>query len=316
MKVIVTGAAGFIGSTLSERLIEQGFYVIGIDSLNSNYPVKLKKNNLTALLNNKNFEFINKNINSIEFGNKYSDIEAVFHQAATAGVRNSWGTNFKDYTENNILATQHLLESFKSSKLKKFIFASSSSVYGNSDKFPLTISSPTKPISPYGVTKLAAENLINSYFENYGLPTVSLRYFTVYGPRQRPDMAFHIFLRAAITNNKIDIYGNGEQIRDFTYIDDVVNANMLSLELGVSGNIYNIGGGSNISINETLRLIESITNKSLKISYKDTQKGDVRQTQADISESKIQLKYEPRYDITTGLENEYEWICKNISLLT
>jgi len=316
MKVIVTGAAGFIGSTLSERLIEQGFYVIGIDSLNSNYPVKLKKNNLTALLNNKNFEFINKNITSIEFGNKYSDIEAVFHQAATAGVRSSWGTNFKDYTENNILATQHLLESFKSSRLKKFIYASSSSVYGNSDEMPLKISSPTKPISPYGVTKLAAENLINSYFENYGLPTVSLRYFTVYGPRQRPDMAFHIFLRAAITNNKIDIYGNGEQIRDFTYVDDVVNANMLSLELGVSGNIYNIGGGSNISINETLKLIESITNKTLKISYKDTQKGDVRQTQADISESKIQLKYEPGYDIKTGLENEYEWICKNISLLT
>ena len=316
MKVIVTGAAGFIGSTLSEKLIKQGFYVIGIDSLNSNYPIKLKKNNLTALLNNKNFEFINKNITSIEFGNKYSDIEAVFHQAATAGVRSSWGTNFKEYTENNILATQHLLESFKSSKLKKFIFASSSSVYGNSDEMPLTISTLTKPVSPYGVTKLAAENLINSYYENYGLPTVSLRYFTVYGPRQRPDMAFHIFLRSAITNNKIDIYGNGEQIRDFTYIDDVVNANMLSLEFGVSGNIYNIGGGSNISINETLRLIESITNKSLKISYKDTQKGDVRQTQADISESKIQLKYEPGYDIMTGLENEYEWICKNISLLT
>ena len=316
MKVIVTGAAGFIGSTLSEKLIKQGFYVIGIDSLNSNYPIKLKKNNLTALLNNKNFEFINKNITSIEFGNKYSDIEAVFHQAATAGVRSSWGTNFKEYTENNILATQHLLESFKSSKLKKFIFASSSSVYGNSDEMPLTISTLTKPVSPYGVTKLAAENLINSYYENYGLPTVSLRYFTVYGPRQRPDMAFHIFLRSAITNNKIEIYGNGEQIRDFTYIDDVVNANMLSLEFGVSGNIYNIGGGSNISINETLRLIESITNKSLKISYKDTQKGDVRQTQADISESKIQLKYEPGYDIMTGLEYEYEWICKNISLLT
>ena len=316
MKVIVTGAAGFIGSTLSEKLIKQGFYVIGIDSLNSNYPIKLKKNNLTALLNNKNFEFINKNITSIEFGNKYSDIEAVFHQAATAGVRSSWGTNFKEYTENNILATQHLLESFKSSKLKKFIFASSSSVYGNSDEMPLTISTLTKPVSPYGVTKLAAENLINSYYENYGLPTVSLRYFTVYGPRQRPDMAFHIFLRSAITNNKIEIYGNGEQIRDFTYIDDVVNANMLSLEFGVSGNIYNIGGGINISINETLRLIESITSKSLKISYKDTQKGDVRQTQADISESKIQLKYEPGYDITTGLKNEYEWICKNISLLT
>jgi UDP-glucose 4-epimerase len=316
MRVIVTGAAGFIGSTLSERLIEQGFYVIGIDSLNSNYSVKIKNNNLTGLLNNKNFEFVNSNIIDIDFSNKYGDIEAVFHQAATAGVRTSWGSNFKEYTNNNILATQHLLESFKDSKLKKFIFASSSSVYGNSDKLPLRISTLTRPVSPYGVTKLAAENLVNSYYENYGLPTVSLRYFTVYGPRQRPDMAFHIFLRSAITNNQIEIYGNGEQVRDFTYIDDVVNANMLSLQLGVSGNIYNIGGGSNISINETLRLIESITNKSLRINYKDTQKGDVRQTQADISESKMQLKYEPGYDIKRGLENEYAWIYKNINLLT
>ena len=316
MRVIVTGAAGFIGSTLSEKLIEQGFYVIGIDSLNNNYSIKLKQSNLAGLLNNKNFEFVNSNIIDIDFSNKYSDIEAVFHQAATAGVRSSWGTNFREYTENNILATQHLLESFKDSRLKKFIYASSSSVYGNSDTFPLKISTLTKPVSPYGVTKLAAENLVNSYYVNYGLPTVSLRYFTVYGPRQRPDMAFHIFLKSAIKNNQIDIFGNGEQIRDFTYIDDVVNANMLSLEFGVDGGIYNIGGGNNISINETLKLIESITNKSLNINYKDTQKGDVKQTQADISESRIQLRYEPGFDIKTGLENEYEWIDKNISLLT
>jgi len=316
MKVIVTGAAGFIGSTLSERLIEEGFYVIGIDSLNNNYAVNIKNNNLINLCKHKNFKFVNSNIINIDFNNGYSDIEAVFHQAATAGVRTSWGLNFKEYTENNIIATQHLLESFKNSKLKKFIYASSSSVYGNSDEMPLKISTLTKPVSPYGVTKLAAENLVNSYYENYNLPAISLRYFTVYGPRQRPDMAFHIFLRSAITNNKIDIYGNGEQIRDFTYIEDVINANMLSLEFGVSGEIYNIGGGSNISINETLRLIKSITNKSLKINYKDSLKGDVTQTQADISNSKIQLNYEPKYEIKAGLEKEYQWIDENISLLT
>ena len=268
------------------------------------------------MLKNKNFKFINSNILDIDFGGKYSEIQAIFHQAATAGVRSSWGKNFRDYTENNIMATQHLLESFKDSGLKKFIYASSSSVYGNADEMPLRISTLTKPVSPYGVTKLAGENLVNTYHANYGLPTVSLRYFTVYGPRQRPDMAFHIFMKSALQNKQIDIYGDGEQIRDFTYIDDVVNANMLALDNGKNGSIYNIGGGSNISINKVLELIEHISGNKLDINYQQTQKGDVRQTQADISLSKKELKYVPGFDIKTGLKNEYEWIKENIDLLT
>ncbi|HSG29968.1 MAG TPA: NAD-dependent epimerase/dehydratase family protein [Thermodesulfobacteriota bacterium] len=316
MKVIVTGAAGFIGSTLTEKLISQGFSVIGIDSVNDNYDVKIKNSNISGLLKNKNFKFINSNILDIDFGGKYSEIQAIFHQAATAGVRSSWGKNFRDYTENNIMATQHLLESFKDSGLKKFIYASSSSVYGNADEMPLRISTLTKPVSPYGVTKLAGENLVNTYHANYGLPTVSLRYFTVYGPRQRPDMAFHIFMKSALQNKQIDIYGDGEQIRDFTYIDDVVNANMLALDNGKNGSIYNIGGGSNISINKVLELIEHISGNKLDINYQQTQKGDVRQTQADISLSKKELKYVPGFDIKTGLKNEYEWIKENIDLLT
>ena len=316
MKVIVTGAAGFIGSTLSEKLISQGFSVIGIDSVNDNYDVKIKNSNISGLLKNKNFKFINSNILDIDFGGKYSEIQAIFHQAATAGVRSSWGKNFRDYTENNIMATQHLLESFKDSGLKKFIYASSSSVYGNADEMPLRISTLTKPVSPYGVTKLAGENLVNTYHANYGLPTVSLRYFTVYGPRQRPDMAFHIFMKSALQDKQINIYGDGEQIRDFTYIDDVVSANMLALDNGKNGSIYNIGGGSNISINKVLELIEQIAGNKIDINYQQTQKGDVRQTQADISLSKKELKYVPGFDIKTGLLNEYEWIKGNIGLLT
>ncbi|NIP37521.1 MAG: NAD-dependent epimerase/dehydratase family protein [Candidatus Dadabacteria bacterium] len=316
MKVIVTGAAGFIGSTLSEKLISEGSSVIGIDSVNDNYDVKIKKNNLQGLLANKNFEFINSNILEIDFSNDYSDIEAIFHQAATAGVRTSWGKNFRDYTENNIMATQYLLESFKNNNLKKFIYASSSSVYGNSDKMPLKISTLTRPVSPYGVTKLAAENLVNTYHANYGLPAVSLRYFTVYGPRQRPDMAFHIFMKSAIRDIQIKIYGDGEQIRDFTYVDDVVSANMLALENGISGSIYNVGGGSHISVNEVLKLIEEIAGRNLNIDYQQTQKGDVRRTEADISLSRKELGYESGYDIKSGLENEFEWIRNNIDLLT
>ncbi|NIP31200.1 MAG: NAD-dependent epimerase/dehydratase family protein [Candidatus Dadabacteria bacterium] len=315
MKVIVTGAAGFIGSTLSEKLTSEGFYVLGIDSLNTNYSVDIKKNNLINLKSHKNFKFINSNILDIDFSNDYQDVEAIFHQAATAGVRSSWGTNFTEYTENNILATQHLLESYKDSNLLKFIYASSSSVYGNSAEMPLKISTLTKPVSPYGVTKLAAENLVNTYHENYGLPAVSLRYFTVYGPRQRPDMAFHIFIKSAIHNKKIDIYGDGEQIRDFTYVGDIVDANILALQNGVNGGIYNIGAGSNISVNQALELIESITNKSLNLEFQDKQKGDVIETQADISESISELKYQPKHDIKTGLEMEYEWISDNLGLL-
>ncbi len=214
------------------------------------------------------------------------------------------------------MATQHLLESFKDSGLKKFIYASSSSVYGNADEMPLRISTLTKPVSPYGVSKLAGENLVNTYHANYGLPTVSLRYFTVYGPRQRPDMAFHIFMKSALQDKQINIYGDGEQIRDFTYIDDVVSANMLALENGVNGSIYNIGGGSIISVNRVLGVIEEIAGKRLNINFEQTQKGDVRQTQADISLSKKELKYEPEFGIKTGLQNEYKWIKDNIGLLT
>lgn len=311
MRVLVTGTAGFVGSTLSERLLREGYDVIGVDSLNDNYSKKIKTTNLEGLLKHKNFIYINKKIVDLDFPRETDGIEAVFHQAATAGVRASWGSNFRDYVENNIISTQILLENLKHSKLKKFVYASSSSVYGDSQEFPLKISTLTKPISPYGVTKLAAENLVNTYYKNYGIPSISLRYFTVYGPRQRPDMGFHMFIHSAINDKVIRIYGDGEQIRDFTYIDDIVEANILSLNTPKEFGIYNIGGGNITSINSILSMIEEITGKKLNMIYEEEQKGDVRKTQADISNSISDLNYNPEFDLNNGLRNHYEWIKKH-----
>lgn len=314
MKVLVTGCAGFIGSTLSERLIKDGFRVVGIDSLNEIYSKRIKMHNLRNLLDDHNFIFINKNILDIDIKELTVDVEAIFHQAATAGVRASWGSNFRDYVDNNIMATQYLLENITDKKLHKFIFASSSSVYGNSEEYPIKITTLTKPVSPYGVTKLSSENLVYSYSKNYEIPSISLRYFTVYGPRQRPDMAIHKFIIAALNNSKIRIFGDGEQIRDFTYVDDIVEANVLALNSNNRGFIYNIGGENIITVNETLRIIENLTSRKLDIEYCDNYKGDVIKTQADIKESFIDLKYNPKYDLIPGLEKQYRYIRDNINL--
>jgi len=314
MKVIVTGCAGFIGSTLSERLVNEGFNVVGIDSLNNAYSKKIKMNNIKNLLLNKNFEFINKNILDTNIKELIQDTDTVFHQAATAGVRSSWGSNFSEYVNNNIIATQYLLENIKLKKIHKFIFASSSSVYGDSAEYPSRITTLTRPVSPYGVTKLSSENLVYAYSRNYDIPFVSLRYFTVYGPRQRPDMGFHKFLLSALNNKSIKIYGDGNQTRDFTYIDDIVEANMLSLNLENRGSVYNIGGGNIITINDTLKLIEQITSKKLDIVFTNKHIGDVLKTQADIKEATNDLNYKPVFGLKSGLEKQYSYICENISL--
>jgi nucleoside-diphosphate-sugar epimerase len=314
MKVLVTGSAGFIGSTLCERLISEGFNVVGIDSLNNNYSKNIKIKNLETLLNLKNFKFMNENIINTDFKVLMKDIDVVFHQAATAGVRSSWGTNFREYVNNNIIATQYLLENVKNLKLKKFIFASSSSVYGDADEYPSKITTLTKPVSPYGVTKLSSENLVNTYSHNYEIPSIALRYFTVYGPRQRPDMGFHKFLISALNNKKIIVYGDGNQVRDFTYVDDIVEANIQALNSSHDGLIYNIGGGSIITINECLKHIENLTGKTLDKEYIVSQKGDVFKTQADITESSKDLHYNPRCDLKTGLENQYYSIKANIDI--
>ncbi len=310
MNCLVTGAAGFIGSHLCKRLLKEGFSVIGIDSFNDYYSRWMKDKNILPFQNHSQFQLISDNLNDIDLGSLLQDVDYIFHLAAQAGVRSSWGKNFSVYTENNISATQKLLEAAKDSGIKKLIYASSSSVYGLCPELPMTESSPLLPYSPYGVTKLAAENLCQLYFKNFYVPTVSLRFFTVYGPGQRPDMAFHIFFKAIENNTPIPLYGDGKQTRDFTYIDDIVDANVHALDKGKAGEIYNIGGGNRKEMKTIFPILEKITGKEVLLQHFDRQRGDVFHTYADINKAKKVLDFSPQIPLEEGLSREWEWIQK------
>jgi len=314
MRVLVTGVSGFIGSSLSEKLLDEGFQVIGVDSFFDYYPRKIKEKNLFNSLNHSDFEFVEADILEIDWNNILSNVEGVFHQAALAGVRASWGQKFDQYVQNNILGTQRLLEACKDKSLKKIVYASSSSVYGDTDELPIKETSQTNPVSPYGVTKLSAEHLASLYYKGYGVPTVSLRYFTVYGPRQRPDMAFHKFITAIMNGDQIEIYGNGEQTRDFTYIDDAVQANIQAFKDGKAGEVYNIGGGSRIKLIDTIRIIEKIVGEKANLVYTEPQRGDARHTFSDVSKAETDFEYSPMTDVKSGLEKHYEWLKKDIEI--
>ncbi len=314
MTLLVTGVAGFIGSHLAERLLKEGFEIIGVDSFLDYYPKKIKENNLKGLINNPKFKFIEGDILNLNLNEILSRVKGVFHQAAIPGVRTSWGKSFNQYVENNILVTQVLLESSKDIKIKKFIYASSSSVYGDADELPIKETSPTTPVSPYGVSKLSGEHLAALYFKGYGIPTVSLRYFTVYGPRQRPDMGFHKFISAIILGREIEIFGTGEQTRDFTFIDDVVEANLQAFLRGKEGEVYNIGGGGRIGLSQAIRAIEEISGKKAYLKYTEPQRGDAKHTYADISKAKRDFGYNPKVDIYEGLKRHYEWLRNNLDI--
>lgn len=309
MKALVTGTAGFIGSNLAERLLNEGYEVVGIDCFTDYYSRDLKEKNLSFFKKHENFTFIEEDILDLDLVELLVDVDYVFHQAAQAGVRTSWGKSFDIYTDNNIRATQQLLEAAKESQIKKFVYASSSSVYGDTDQLPMKESNKLQPVSPYGVSKLAAENLCYLYWKNFGVPTVSLRYFTVFGERHRPDMAFHIFIKEILTGGKITIFGDGEQSRNFTYVGDVVQANILAAESDIAGEIFNVGGaGDRVTLNETINMIEDIIGREVKKEYKAVAKGDVKHTEAD--ETKIQevLGYKPNIGLREGLEREVEWL--------
>jgi UDP-glucose 4-epimerase len=308
VKVLLTGVAGFIGSHLAERLIKEGHKVVGVDCFTDYYPREFKESNIKKLRSDSSFEFHDADILEINLETVLQDIDVVFHEAAQAGVRASWGSNFRIYTENNVRATQRLLEAAKAAQLKKFIYASSSSVYGDAESYPTTEDMTPMPISPYGVTKLAGEHLCYLYYKNYAIPTVSLRYFTVYGPRQRPDMAFHKFIRAIFNNEEIPVFGDGEQTRDFTYIDDIIDANISAMNVQLVGEIFNIGGGLRITVNDTIAIIEHVCEKKAKKKYIEKQKGDVIHTAADISKAKKLLDYEPKFDVEKGIANEATWL--------
>jgi len=306
MNSLVTGCAGFIGSNLTDWLLEEGHKVIGIDCFTDYYKKSIKRSNISKALENPNFNLIEENLLDMD---EYPEVDYVFHMAAQAGVRSSWGQKFQTYTKNNIDATQKLLEFYKNHKLKKFIYSSSSSVYGDSG-FPMNKNSLLKPVSPYGVTKLAAENLCYLYWKNYGIPTISLRYFTVYGPRQRPDMAINKFVKAIANNEKIIVYGNGEQTRDFTFVDDVIRAIILAKNSEIEGKVFNVGGGSRISVNNLIKELEIVFGHKSQVEYLDGQKGDVIDTLADLGTIKEALGWHPKIDIHTGLVKYIEYYKK------
>ncbi|UCD19182.1 MAG: NAD-dependent epimerase/dehydratase family protein [candidate division WOR-3 bacterium] len=308
MTVLVTGVAGFIGSHLAERLVGAGHKVVGVDCFTGYYPRAIKESNLAALREIDSFVFREEDLLCMELTGLLRNVDVVFHEAAQAGVRASWGSDFKVYIENNVRATQCLLEAAKDASLKKFLYASSSSIYGDAESYPTSEGMTPMPISPYGVTKLAAEHLCYLYHKNYGVPVLSLRYFTVYGPRQRPDMAFNKFIRAILRDEEIVIYGDGEQTRDFTYIDDIIDANISAMDAHLVGDVVNIGGGSRITVNEAIRVIENVAGKKARTKYVEKQKGDVRHTGADISRAEKMLGYRPAYNLEKGIANEFAWL--------
>lgn len=309
-KYIVTGAAGFIGSHLVDALLERGKTVIGVDEFNSYYEPRLKRQNLAQALNHPQFSLIEDNILNLDWSELLKETDVVFHQAAQAGVRASWGQHFHFYTERNLNATQAILEAAKEAKdLKRFVYASSSSIYGNAETLPTPETTCPQPISPYGITKLAAEQLCWQYHQNFEVPATALRYFTVYGPRQRPDMAFHKFFRAILDQQPIKIYGDGEQTRDFTFISDAVAANLSAASFsGAIGEAFNIGGGSRVTLNQVLEKIETIVGSGIKYTYQKRARGDARDTSAKIAKAQQVLQYKPKVSLEQGLIKEWEWM--------
>lgn len=315
MKALVTGVAGFIGSHLTGTLLDRGAQVTGIDCFTDYYARSIKEANLAHNRSREGFRFVEARIQDADLPGLLDGVTHVFHLAAQAGVRKSWGRDFRTYTDNNVDASQRLLEACVGLPLQRFVYASSSSIYGDNAAIPMREDALPQPVSPYGVTKLAAEQLCYLYQSNHGVPTTSLRYFTVYGPRQRPDMGFHRFIRAAIKGEPITLYGDGEQTRDFTFVKDAVAATAAAGTQGVPGRAYNIGGGSRVSINQVLHMIGRIAGRPLDVRREPAQKGDMRDTFADTGLAKMDLGFAPTVSLEEGIEAEYRWLSTTPALL-
>lgn len=310
MTVLVTGVAGFIGSTLAERLVHDGHEVVGIDNFSDYYGRETKEANLSDLADASDFTFVEEDLNKADLRALLNGVEVVYHLAGQPGVRKCWGSDFADYVDANIVATQRLLEAVRcSSSLTRFVYASSSSVYGDAERYPTYEADRPQPCSPYGATKLAAEHLVHLYAANFGVPAISLRYFTVYGPRQRPDMAFNRFISSARHGTRLPIHGDGNQIREFTYVDDIVEANVRAGVAPVEpGTVVNLSGGAAISVNEVLGLLEAIHGEPLRVERGEPAVGDVFRTGGSTELAKALLGWEPQVGIEDGLALEYEWL--------
>ena len=305
----MTGCAGFIGSHLTEGLLGGGAEVVGVDCFNDNYGRAQKLQNLSLAREWDGFDFVPLDLALGDLADLVEDADVVFHLAAEPGVRPSWGAAFERYTRNNVLATQHLLEAVRATPEKRFVYASSSSIYGQAETLPTHEDMTPMPYSPYGVTKLAGEHLCQLYHRNFELSTVVLRYFTVFGPRQRPDMAFSRFCRAARDRTRVDVFGDGQQTRDFTYVGDAVAATIAAgTRAAIDGQVFNIGGGVHASVNETLTLLTEIAGCEIDVRREPRQHGDVRDTSADTTRARRLLGFEPATGLRDGLSEQWSWM--------
>jgi nucleoside-diphosphate-sugar epimerase len=305
MKALVTGAAGFVGSHLSEYLLSQGDVVHGIDMFTDYYPAQFKRLNVAALSSRPDFTLTEADLNEADLDAMLDGVDVVYHLAGQPGVRPSWGRSFTTYVRQNIEATQRLLEAVRDRGIRKLVSASSSSVYGDAERLPTVETDRPQPLSPYGVTKLAAEHLCELYRTNFGVPTASLRLFTVFGPRQRPDMAFRRMFDALVEGATFELYGDGTQTRDFTFVADVVAAFRAA---GVSDwcGVANIGGGSRVSMLEVIEFVRTECGP-LDVVQIGSQKGDVRHTGADTTVAAEGFGYDPQVHIIDGLREMAAW---------
>jgi UDP-glucuronate 4-epimerase len=309
IRALVTGCAGFIGSHLTESLLADGHDVLGVDCFNDNYDAALKQANLQVALAHDGFRLDVADLARADLAPLLDDRDVVFHLAAEPGVRPSWGRRFDRYVHNNVVATQRLLEATAERPERRFVYASSSSVYGDAAGLPTPEDALPQPLSPYGVTKLAAEQLCSLYHAEHGVEAVALRYFSVYGPRQRPDMAFRRFCEAALDGAPIRLFGDGGQTRDFTYVADIVAATRAAAASpDAPGGVYNIGGGARVSLNRALEVLAAAAGRPLDVRRQERETGDVLHTGAAIERAVADLGYAPEIDLETGLRAELEWV--------
>jgi UDP-glucuronate 4-epimerase len=308
MRALVTGAAGFIGSHLTERLLADGCEVIGIDSFTDYYDPAVKRANIAAAAVHPRFQLVEDDLVDMDLRPWVRQVDVVFHQAGQPGTRLSWSDGFDTYVRRNVVATQRLLEAAKGSRISRLVYASSSSLYGNADAYPCTEQALPSPFSPYGVTKLAAEHLCSLYAQNYGVPAVALRYFTVYGPRQRPDMGVHIFVRSVLRGDLVRIYGDGGQVRDFTYVDDIVEANVSAATADlVLPQAVNVAGGGAVSVAELLEVIGEAADLPVRVEHLDEQPGDVQRTGGSTARAQALLSWKPTTSLPEGVRAQVDW---------
>lgn len=313
-RYVVTGAAGFIGSHLVDRLLSDGEEVVGVDAFTGYYSRRRKERNLEWAVGREGFRLVEGDLLRLDLDEVLSGVEGVFHLAGEPGVRRSWGDNFPRYLERNVLTTERLLEAVQRAGVARFIYASSSSVYGGDSGGPLGEEDPLRPASPYGLSKLAAEELIRLHARERGVPATILRYFTVHGPRQRPEMALSRFISAAFRGRPVEVFGDGEQRRDMTYVGDAVAATVAALEAPTG--LYNVGGGTRASVNEMLDAVRAATGAPVEVRYGPAAPGDVPSTWADSRRAARALGYAPRVGLEEGLSHQVSWAAKVPAIAT